>query len=174
MDNKVIYKWVEEIEQRCRFADLALKEIRDSLNDQVPERVFLHVHSYLDQVAVLNGMLWPKRQASLPRGDELRKALGVNDSSALNIRAFRGQIGAEDESYEDWLNGLPEPNYVDFNLMPASTMTGFSSDTFHRDLDPESFKFTYRAGVCDLKSVHAEVRALQSAITRWKRENSPW
>lgn len=174
MDNKVIYKWVEEAAQRGRFAELAFKEIRGSLNEQVPERVFLHVHSYLSQVAALHGLFWPKRQASLPRGDKLREALGVADSSALNINTFRGQLAAEDEAYEDWLNGLPDSNYVDFNLMPASTMDGMGSDSFHRNLDPETFKLTYRGATCDLKKIHDELHSLQTAITRWKREHSPW
>jgi len=174
MDNKVLFKWVEEIAQRGRFADLAFNEIRASLNEQVPERVFLHVHSYLSQVAALHGLLWPRRQASLPRGDKLRETLGVADSSALNISTFRAQLVAEDEAYEDWLNELSDSNYVDFNLMPASTMTGLGSDSFHRNLDPETFRLTYRGVVCDLKKIHDELHPLQTAINRWKREHSPW
>lgn len=174
MDNKVLYKLVEEVEHRCRFADLAFRQLQSSLNEQVPERVFLYTHALVDHLAALNGLLWPRRQDSLERGTKLREELKVADSSALNINTFRHQLTAEDESYEDWLKGLRDPNYVDVNLMPASTMDGFSSDTFHRNLDPETLKFTYRDSTCDLKHAHDEAVNLLTTIDRWKRDHTPW
>jgi hypothetical protein len=174
MDNRITYKLVEEVEQRCRFVDLAFQQLCGSLNEQVPERVFFYTHGLVDHLAALNGLLWPKRQSSQERGTHLRTELKIADSSAININTFRSQLTAEDESFEDWLTGLRDPNYVDFNLMPASTITGFSSDTFHRNLDPETLKFSYRGATCDLKHAHVEVVNLLTIIERWKREHTPW
>lgn len=174
MDNKIVYKLVEEVQQRCRFVDLSFDQVRQALNEQVPETVFYHVHAMLGHVLALNGMFWPKRQSSLPRGDKLRQELKVADASALNIHNLRAHLTDEDESFEDWVNGLRDPNYVDFNLMPVSAMSGMGTDTFQRNLDPEDLQFTYRGAKCDLKKIHDETRALQVAIERWKREHTPW
>ena len=119
MDNKILYKLVAEVDQRCRFADLAFHQLRNSLNEQVPERAFFFTHALVDHLAKLDGLFWPKRQSSQERGTKLREELKIADSSALNIHACREQLSAEDESFEDWLNALSDPNYVDFNLMPA-------------------------------------------------------
>ena len=174
MDNRIVYKLVEEAQQRCRFIDVAFDQLRQSLNEQATEKVFYHVHAFLGHVAALNGLFWPKRQSSLPRGDKLRQELKVADASALNIHDLRGHLVADDESFEDWLNGLRDPNYVDFNLMPVSAMSGMGGDTFQRNLDPENFQLQYRDSSCDLKKIHDETRALQTAIERWKREHTPW
>ncbi len=174
MDNRIAYKLVEEVAQRCRFADLAFLQLRTSLNEQVPEKVFFYTHALVDQLAALNAMFWPKRQSSLERGTHLRTELKIADSSPLNLGTFRSQLTAEDESFEDWLNALRDPNFVDLNLMPASTMDGFSRDTFHRNLDPETLKFSYRDATCDLKHAHDEVVKLLTTIDRWKREHTPW
>lgn len=174
MDSRIVYKLVEEIQQRCRFVDVAFDQLRASLNEQVPEKVFYHVHAFLGHILALNGLFWPQRQSSLPRGDKLRQEMKIADASGLNIHGLRAQLAAEDESFEDWLNGLRDPNYVDFNLMPVSAMAGMGGDTFQRNLDPETFQFTYRNATCDLKKIHDDTRKLQSAIERWKREHTPW
>ncbi|MGB0582659.1 MAG: hypothetical protein ACPGVU_23480 [Limisphaerales bacterium] len=174
MDNKTVYKWVEEVQQRCRFVDMAHDQLRVSLNEQLPEKVFYDVHALLGHVLALHGMFWPKRQSSLPRGDKLRQELKVADASPLNIHNLRGHLAADDESFEDWLTGLRDPNFVDFNLMPVSAMSGMGTDTFQRNLDPENLQMTYRGASCDLKQFHDETRALQTTIERWKREHTPW
>jgi len=174
MENKRLYKFIDEIEQQCRFAEFAFQQLNNSLNEQNSQAVFFHTHAFLGHVATLNRLFWPKRQNSLPRGDNLRKELDLADSSALNINTLRNQIELSDETFEDWLNGLPNPEYVDTNLMPAGTISGFNTDTFHRSLDPDTFKFTYRGATCELRPAHDAIRDLRTVIDRWKRTHNPW
>jgi hypothetical protein len=174
MDNRVFYKTVEEIRQQCRFAQLAFVTLRTSLNEQDPERCFLHVHTFLFHATMVSRFLWPARADSRERGEKLREALKVEPDSFVLPADMRRQAEGFDEAYEDWLNALDNPGYMDMNLMPAGTISGFKADTFQRSLDPETFKLILRGAECDLRRVSDELRKIESAIQLWLRTHNPW
>jgi hypothetical protein len=174
MDNRIFYKTAEELRQQCRFAWIAFQNLRTALNEQDPERVFYHVHAFLAHATMISRLLWPVRAESSARGERLRTELKVTADSPLALAGFRAQVERFDEAYEDWLLALDEPNYMDMNLMPAGTTSGFKADKFQRSLDPDTFKLHLRAAVCDLRKISDEVRRLESAIQQWLRTHNPW
>ena len=174
MDNRIFYKTVEEIRQQCRFAQLAFVALRTSLNEQDPERCFLHVHAFLFHATTVSRFLWPARAESRERGDQLREALKVAPDSPLLLPGVRRQTEGFDEAFEDWIHALDNPGYMDMNLMPTGTISGFKADTFQRSLDPETFKLVLRGAECDLRKVTDELRKIDAAIQQWLRTHNPW
>ncbi len=174
MDNRIFFKALEELRQQCRFAQLAFQNVRTTLNEQDPERVFLHVHAFLNHAATISRFLWPARAESKERGDRLRQELKLADDSPLLLQGVRRQVEGFDEAFEDWLAILESPNYMDMNLMPTGTMSGFKADTFQRSLDPDTFKLHLRGAECDLRKIADETRKLDAAIQQWLRTHNPW
>ena len=174
MDNRLFFKTLDEIRQQCRFAQLAFQNVQASLNEQDPERVFLHVHAFLNHATTISRFLSPARPESKQRGDRLLQELKIATDSPLLLQGVRRQVERFDEAFEDWLSSLDEPNYVEMNLMPTGTMSGFKADTFQRSLDPDTHKLHLRGVECDLRKVADEIRKLDTTIQQWLRTHNPW
>jgi hypothetical protein len=174
MDNQILYKFMEELRQQCRFAQLAFQQLKASLNTLNPEKAFLFAQAFLGHAGMVSRLLWPERPESKERGECLRKELNVGDDSVLVLREIRRQMENPDERYEDWLNGLTNRNYVDMNVMPVAAIGEFKEDAFQRNLDPDTFKMHLRGGVCDLKSTAEALRKLESSLQYWLRGHQPW
>lgn len=174
MDNRAFYRMVEEVRQQCRFGLLAFQNLRASLNEHDPERVFVHVHAFLGHAVMVSRLLWPDRAESLARGEQLRQELKVAADSVLRLAGFRNQVDRFDEAYEDWLLSLDNPSYMDMNLMPLGTVQGFKADSFQRSLETELLRLTFRGAVCELRKVNDALRSLETAAQQWLRTHSPW
>jgi hypothetical protein len=174
MDNKTLYRMVEELRQQCRFALLGFQSIRSTLNTNDPERVFLQVHAFLGHAVSVSRLLWPNRAESGARGERLRQELKAPADSLLRLTGFREQVDRFDEAYEDWLLGLEDRSYMDMNLMPVGTVQGFKADSFQRSLDTETLRLFLRGTPCDLRKVNDEIRGLEAAAQQWLRTHNPW
>jgi hypothetical protein len=165
---------MDELRQQCRFAHVAYQSLKTSLNALDSERVFYHVHAFLGHAGVVARLLWPAREASMDRGTRLRTELKVGEGSVLQLRGMRPQLEAEDERFEDWLQGLESANYVDMNVMPVAAISDIKPDSFHRSLDPDTFMFHWRGVACELKPVSEELKALDFGIQSWQKTHHPW
>jgi hypothetical protein len=174
MDNQLVYKFVEETRQQCRFSSLAFQNIRSSLNALDSEKTFYHVDAFLYHAHNLSRLFWPEREASRPRGERLRTELKVTDESPLKMLEFRRHVENFDERLEDWLTPLENRNYIEMNVMPQGTLGDFKPDKFHRSLDPETFQFHFRGDPCNLRQVADEIRKLETTIQSWFRTHSTW
>ncbi len=174
MENKLLYRTIEELRQQCRFAQEAFHSLRLRLNELDQERVFLYVHAFLGHAALISRLLWPMRSTSAERGETLRKELNVPADSALRMAGGREQIERFDEAYEDWLQALPGADYVDQNLMPTGTMAGSKADVFQRSLDPDTMMLHLRGQPIPMRKVSDAVRVLEGATQQWLRTHQPW
>lgn len=174
MDNRILYKWMEELRQQTRFAMAAFQSLKSALNSVDTERVFLHVSSILTHAAMVSRILWPTRPESRERGERLRAELQVKEDSPLALKDLHREWERPDERYEDWLGNLENPNYVDMNVMPAAAIGDFKQDAFHRSLDPDTFQLQLRGVTCELRPVTDELRKLESAVQFWLRSHHPW
>jgi hypothetical protein len=174
MDNRQLYRMIEEVRQQCRFAQAAFLSLKLRLTEPDHEKVFVEVHAFLGHATMLSRLLWPERAASAERGRTLRTELKIADTSPLRMGAGRAQVERFDEAYEDWLATLPEANYVDMNLMPTGTMLGSREDVFQRSLDPDTLVLQLRGVPIPLRQISDAIRALESAAQQWLRSHSPW
>lgn len=174
MDNVVYYKLIGEVKQRCRFAQFAFRELRNSLQAVDSEKVFFYTHALLDHALEVSKLFWPRREQSQERGKSLREDLKVADSSSVRLGSVREQLERGDEQLEDWISRQENKNYVDMNVMAQGTMAGFKADNFHRSLDPENFKLRLRGEDCDLRHLSDELQKIESAADLWQRTHNPW
>jgi len=174
MDNPQLFKVMEELRQQCRFALFAFQNVKTSLNGLDPEKVFFYVDAFLTHAVVISRLLWPEREASRGRGDQVRGALEIQEGSALRMQGFRTQLEQTDEKFEDWLTAMEQPNYVEMNLMPMAAISDFKPDAFHRNLDPDTFRLHWRGSVCELKPLVAEIRHAESQVQTWLKTHNPW
>lgn len=174
MDAKLAYKVIEELRQQCRFASMGYQRIRAAVNEQDAERAFLDVDGFLRHAWMVSRLLWPTRAESGERGEWLRKELNVAPASVLKLDEWTGLMARPDEIFEDWLKSLDDCRYVDMNLMPVGTLAGFKQDTFHRSLDPETFKLSLGHQKCDLRKIWEELKQLDAVISRWMKTHNPW
>lgn len=174
MDNKTLYRFLEQVRQECRFAQAAFQSLRQRLNEPDPERVFLDVQAFLGHVVMVSRLLWPARSSSAERGESLRKALNVPADSPLRLAGARGQIESFDEAYEDWLASLEGTDYVEMNVMPTGTMAGSKADVFHRSLDPDTLMLRLRGIPFALGRLNEVVRSLDRTAQQWLATHRPW
>jgi hypothetical protein len=172
MENRVLYQLVGEIRQQCRFAQLAWENLKRHLQMNDGERVFLHVHALLSHGINLSKLFWPDEETARTRGDTLRTELKVEVGSPLELREARAQQNRFDAGLVEWLALHERP--VDLNIMPQGTLSGFKEDEFHRSLDPESWRLTYRGVSLDLRKVWQETRQVEASAEAWLRSHNPW
>lgn len=174
MDNQRLYRFMDELRQQCRFTQLAFQQLKASLNGLDPEKVFFFVHAFLAHTGLVSRLLWPEREDSRPRGEQLRRELEVSEDSPLRLRGLAAQLEAEDERFEDWLETLDQAGYVDINVMPTAAIRDFKPDSFQRSLDPDTFKLHLRGVACDLKPVLEALKGLDTRIQLWQKTHHPW
>lgn len=174
MDPQTTFKFLEELRLHCRFAQFAWQNARSNLQAFDAERTFFHVHAFLNHAATVSRLLWPDRDSSKLRGEFLRKELKVPDPSPLRLREVRPHVERPDELYEDWLATLENKAYVDMNLMPQAAIGSFKSDTFQRNLDPDTVRFELRGVPCELQKVSEALRQLDATAAGWLKSHNPW
>jgi hypothetical protein len=174
MENRLLYRFIEQVQTHCRLARLAAGELRTALATLNPEQSALKLHSFLAQAHIVSRLLWPERESSVERGVTLRKELGVADEAALRLSTLRQHLTRPDECYEDWVTRLPEPNYLDFNLMAQGTLAGSPQDAFQTNLDPDTLTLTWRGDTTELAPVDEELRRLAHTTETWLRRHNPW
>jgi hypothetical protein len=174
MNSTRAFKLVETVRQECRLALLAYQHLRTALNEADQERIFLLVEALVQHAAQVGCFLVPSRPASAARGEFLRRELKVEPGSALLIPALRGTLGPGDASYEDWVDSLETPHYLELSVMPQGALAGSSPDVFQRRIDPDSLRFGYRHCSLDLNRVGQELRRLEGVCQAWLRAHTPW
>jgi hypothetical protein len=174
VDPQTTFKFLEETRLQCRFAQFAWSNVRSGLQAFDAERSFFYVHAFLSHAGAISRLLWPDRDSSKPRGECLRQELAVPDNSPLRLRELRPHLEKADELYEDWLATLEYKGYVDMNLMPQTALGSSRPDTFQRDLDPDTFRLSFRGVPIELRAVADAVRQLDATSAVWMKTHKPW
>lgn len=168
------FKLVETVRQECRLALLAFQNLRTALNEADQERIFLFAQAMAQHAGQVACFLSPSRPAAAARGEFLRTELKVEAGSPLLVPALRSMLERGDEHYDDWVDGLETPNYLEMSVMPQGALAGSSPDVFQRRIDPDSLQFGYRNCSLDLKRLSLELRRLEGISQTWLREHTPW
>ena len=174
MDQRLAFKLFEEVRQQCQFGKHAWRNLRSNLNALDSNQVFFYVHAFLHHSVNISRFLWPDRESSKGRGDQMRKELGVQEDSPLRMANLRKLLEHFDERLENWAANLENRDYVDMNIMPQGTMSDFKTDTFHRSIDPEVYQLELQGQRCDLRAIAKAQRELEEKIDHWLKKNNPW
>ncbi len=174
MDKQLLFKIVEELRLQSRLALYAYQSLKTHVQAVDQEKIIFSIEGLLFHASQVSRLLWPVRQESSARGDQLRAELKVDAESPLRLREVRSEIERPDERLEDWIAGLEQKNYLELNLMPRGTIADYKQDSFQRSLDPETMRLHFRGDSCDLRKVADELRRLEGAIQQWLKTHQPW
>jgi hypothetical protein len=174
MDNLLYSRWLNELAQQCRFARLAHSELRASLLAFEPDRTFLFAHALLAHASEAAELLWPEREDLKTVGEALSAKLELGESSVLRKVVGREKHSRSDVSFKEWLANLGSDGFVETNIMPRGSLGGYKSDTFQRDLDPETLMFHFRGTPCDLDALTDELVRIEKAVIREQAKIKQW
>ena len=104
---------------------------------------------------------------------QLRRSLGIDDSSSFKDRNARNYFEHFDERLERWFNSSTRYNFVDSNVGPLKMFGGVDEHDFIRNFDPEKMSITFYGDEYHIIPVVHAVKHLRERI-KIEAENNRW
>ena len=153
MEKMVLKIFQGEIEKQCKFAIIAVEQIKTELANTNSELVWYAIQNFLVAVANISKFFWPPYRISQKRGEELRRSLGIKNDSLIGPRKFRNHFEHFDERLEDWATSSKGHNFIDSNIGPPNMIAGIVQQDFLRNFDPTTWTLTFRGDRYELKPI---------------------
>lgn len=173
MEKMVLRIFQREIERQCKFAIMAIDEIKFGLSNYNTDMVWYAMQNFLVAVGNISKIFWSSKQKYQKRGEELRKSLGIDDNSPMQPRKFRNHFEHFDERLENWATSSKRHNFVDSNIGPSNMIVGLDSEDFLRNFDNTSWTLTFRGDKYELKSIIDAIHKLYPKVFR-EVNKPPW
>ncbi|TCK05154.1 hypothetical protein [Phorcysia thermohydrogeniphila] len=174
MEKIVVDVFLSEIEQQCKFASIAVKQMSAGLSNRDSNLFWYAMQSFLIAVANISKILWPQCSGSKERGKKLREILGIRGDSPIRHRRFRNHFEHFDERIEEWASSSKRRNFVDLNICSPGMIVGIDPEDILRNFDPKTWTLTFRGEVYKLKPVMDAIQDLHQKVLeprdkRWNR-----
>jgi hypothetical protein len=151
MDEQLLQKFLFEIARRCEFCLLAFEDLNQALlllrtagpdqrsRQQHMERLWYSVQSFLVASGNISKLLFGSSNQHDQLRAELRRSLGIDDSSPFHFR------NRETRNYFEHfdINSSTRHNFVDSNVGPRNMFGGRDEHDFIRNFDPENMTITF-------------------------------
>lgn len=174
MDRMVLRIFQREVERQCRFALMAIQDLKQALQTYDMDRIWYSIQGFLVAAGNISKILWPPKARSRERGAELRASLSVGSDSPLEPRTFRNHFEHFDERLEQWVLSSERRNFVDSNVGPPGMIAGLEPGDFLRNFDTTSSAVTFRGDVYHIEPVGEAIRdlwqkaAVEAEKPRWE------
>lgn len=174
MDNPLIFKLLEEILLQCRQAQHAMNRISAEAGMNQPELAVFYAEAFLSRANNISRLLWPDNPEFNERGEKLRSELRVDSGAALSLTEHRAQAAAYDVNLIKWAESSERRDFVSVNLMPLGTLEGFREDQFHRNLDPDTLRYSFEGISTNLRQLQKELQKIEQQAQTWLKLHNPW
>lgn len=174
MDNPLIFKLLEEILLQCRQAQHAAKCITAETTMNQPELAVFYADAFLSRAANVSRLLWPDDPEFRERGEKLRSELKVEANAALSLTEHRAQAAAYDVNLVEWAKSSERRDFVSINFMPQGTLEGFREDQFHRNLDPDTLRYSFEGITVNMRQMQKELQKIEQQAQTWLKLHNPW
>lgn len=172
MEKMVLRIFQKEIERQCKFAIIAIEEVKTGLSNNNSDLVWYAIQNFLVAVGNISKIFWPINQKYGMRGEELRKSLGIEDNSPIQPRNFRNHFEHFDERLEEWAESSERHNFVDSSILPPNMIAGIDPKDFLRIFNPTTWTLTFRGDKYELKPI---IKAIYELYPKVSTEASkPW
>ncbi len=153
MEKMVLQIFQSEIEKQCKFAIIAVEQIKTELanTNSNLDLVWYAIQNFLVAVANISKFFWPPKFKYQKRGEELRKSLGIKDDSPIKPRGGRNVIEHFDEKLEEWATSSKRHCFIDSNIGPLNMIAGIDQQDVLRHFGPTTWAFTFRSDKHELK-----------------------
>lgn len=188
----------KEIERQCKFAIIAIDEIKSGLANNNSDVVWYAIQNFLVAVGNISKIFWPscrryqdrghklmekgevekakkfikKAEELRKRGEKLRKSLGVEDDSPIEPRKFRNHFEHFDERLESWATSSKRRNFADSNIGPSNMIAGMDTGDSLRNFDNTTWTLTFRGDEYELKPIMDVIYELCQRVSI--EANKPW
>jgi hypothetical protein len=174
MDKRLLQKFLYEIARQCRFCLTAYEDLNQVLRQRnTGDRLWYSIQSFLIASGNISKLLFGTTTQSRDQRADLRRSLGVDDSSPLNDRAARNYFEHFDERLERWFNDSTRYNFVDSSVSPLQQFGGVDEHDFIRNLDPGRMAITFYGDECLMIPIVEAVKQLRERI-KVEAENNRW
>jgi hypothetical protein len=157
MDELLLQKFIFEIDRQCGFCLLAFEDLNQALlllrtpgSDQLSrqkhgERLWYSAQSFLVASGNISKLLFGSSNQDYNKRADLRRSLGVDDSSPFHFRnrEARNYFEHFDVQLVLWFNSSTRHNFVDSNVGPRNMFGGVDGHDFIRNFDPENMTITF-------------------------------
>ena len=161
-----------EIERQCKFAIIAIEQIKTGLSNKDSDLVWYAIQNFLVAVGNISKIFWPINQKYGMRGEKLRKSLGIEDNSPIQPRNFRNHFEHFDERLEKWAESSERHNFVDSSILPPNMIAGIDQKDFLRIFNPTTWTLTFRGDEYELKPIIKAICELYPKVSLEARK--PW
>jgi len=164
MEKLVLRIFQREIERQCKFAIIAIEQIKAGLANNNLDLVWYAIQSFLVAVGNISKIFWPPNHIYDTRGEELRKSLDIKDDSPIKQRTFRNHFEHFDERLEKWATSSKRHNFVDSNIGPHNMVEGVDPEDILRNFDPICWTLTFGGNKYELKPIIEAIYELYSKV----------
>lgn len=161
-----------EIERQCKFAIIAIEQIKTGLSNKDSDLVWYAIQNFLVAVGNISKIFWPINQKYGMRGEKLRKSLGIEDNSPIQPRNFRNHFEHFDERLEKWAESSERHNFVDSSILPPNMIAGIDQKDFLRIFNPTTWTLTFRGDKYELKPIIKTIYELYPKVST--EASKPW
>ena len=170
MEKMVLKIFQMEIERQCKFAIIAIEEVKTGLSNKDSDLVWYAIQNFLVAVGNISKIFWPTRNKE--RGEELRRSLGIEDNSPIQPRNFRNHFEHFDERLEKWAESSERHNFVDSSILPPNMIAGIDPKDFLRIFNPTTWTLTFRGDKYELKPIIKPIYELYPKVST--EASKPW
>jgi hypothetical protein len=164
-EKMVLKIFQREIERQCKFAIIAVEQIKLGLANTNSNLMWYAIQSFLVAVGNISKIFWPSSSKYQKRGEELRKSLGIKDDSSIKPRNFRNHFEHFDERLKNWATSSKKHNFVDSNIGQFNMITGIDQKDFLRNFNPTSWTLIFRGDKYELKPVIEDIYDLYPKVS---------
>jgi hypothetical protein len=187
MDKQLLQKFLFEITRQCKFCLLAYKDLNQDLqqlkidaSDHISrqnhmDRLWYSVQSFLVASGNISKLLFGDSAQLYSQRAELRRSLGIDDSSPFHFRnrEARNYFEHFDKQLESWFNASTRHNFVDSNVGPLKMFGGIDEHDFIRNFDPEKMAITFYGDECIMPPIIDAVNQLRERV-KIETEKNRW
>ncbi len=187
MEKQLLQKFLYEIARQCRFCLVAYEDLNQALlllrtagSDQQirqkhMERLWYSVQSFLVASGNISKLLFGDSTQLYSQRAELRRSLGIDDSSPFHFRNrdARNYFEHFDERLESWFNASTRHNFVDSNVGSLNMFGGVDEHDFIRNIDPGKMAITFYGEECLIIPIVDAVKQLKEKV-KIEAENNRW
>lgn len=170
MEKMVLKIFQMEIERQCKFAIIAIEEVKTGLSNNNSDLVWYAIQNFLVAVGNISKIFWSTQNKE--RGEELRKSLGIEDNSPIQPRNFRNHFEHFDERLEEWTKSSERHNFVDSSILPPNMIAGIDQKDFLRIFNPTTWTLTFRGDKYELKPIIKAICELYPKVST--EASKPW
>ena len=157
-----------ELERQCKFALIAVDDMKRALQTHDMERIWYPVQNFLVAAGNISKILWPSKKDYSERGVTLRKSLKVSDDSPLVPRTFRNHFEHFDERLELWATSSERHKFADYNVGPPNMILGLEPRDYLRNFDTTNFAVMFHG---DRYSLSPIINAIQTLLANLSAES---